>query len=397
MKTVLRFIAMSDLHFKVDEGEEPARFQAGMKMAYDYAAAQDYKKIDALYIVGDFANRGSEGEMRLVKQYIDENVHPETDVTLMLASHEFFSPDKEEGALCRLREIFRQEPDLHKVFGGFHFISVSTERGCRIFDEKKAWIREQLKIAAADGAKKPIFFFQHPHLTDTVYGSIGWGEDDIIPILMDYPQIVDFSGHSHAPVNDPRSIHQKYFTSLGCGSLSYFELDEFDYLYGTVPPDKNLCAQFLIVEVNDDNSVTVKPFDILSGRFFNDGYLIETPWEPDSFIYTDARYQTAVPPVFGENTAFDIAFADGKLHLSFGQALSEPERADCYTVVIRADEDGRVVKQTTVPSSYYVYDMPEKICIDLDFEEKGCFTAKLFAKGFWKNVSAPLVKKFEVL
>ena len=397
MKTVLRFIAMSDLHFKVDVATEPERFKSGMQMAYDYAKTKDYKKIDALYVVGDFANCGSEGEMRLFKKYADENVYPETDITLMLASHEFFSPDKEEGAIRRLQEIFSQAPDVHKVIGGYHFISVSTERGCRLFDEKKAWIREQLKIAAADDPKKPIFFFQHPHLTDTVYGSIAWGEDDIISILMDYPQIIDFSGHSHAPVNDPRSIHQKYFTSLGCGSLSYFELDEFDYLYGTVPPDKDLCAQFLIVEVHDDCSVTVKPFDILSGRFFNDGYLIEKPWEPETFIYTDERYKKAVKPVFGRNAAFEAIYSDNKLKVTFDQAESNPERPDCYTLVIRAENDGHVVKQVTVPSSYYVYDMPENVSIEFDFEFRGRFEAKVFAKGFWKNVSEPIVAEFEVL
>ena len=396
MKTVLRFIAMSDLHFKVDEGEEPARFKAGMKMAYDYAAEQAYKNIDALYIVGDFANRGSEGEMRLVKQYIDENVLPETDVTLMLASHEFFSPDKEEGALCRLRDIFGQEPDLHKVFGGFHFVSVSTERGCRLFEEKKAWIREQLKIAAADGAKKPIFFFQHPHLTDTVYGSIGWGEDDIIPILMDYPQIIDFSGHSHAPINDPRSIHQKYFTSVGTGSLSYFELDEFDFLDGTVPKDKEFCAQFQIVEVGEDGSVLIKPFDILSGQFFNEGYLIEKPWEPESYIYTEARYKTQAVPVFNENTDIRIEKNGSLLQIEFGQAESEPERPDGYTLVIRA-EDGHIVKQATVPSSYYIYKMPDTVKVSLDFSFTGKFTLYLTANSFWKTHSAPLTKTFEVL
>ena len=396
MKTVLRFIACSDLHFKEDVDTEPARFKSGMEMAYDYAAKQDYNKIDALYVVGDFANRGSEGEMRLFKRYADEFVHPETQMVVTMASHEYFSPDKEEGAHKRLHEIFHQEPDLHKVINGFHFISVTTERGCRIFDKKKAWIRDQLKLAAADEAKRPIFFFQHPHLTDTVYGSIGWGEDDIIPILMDYPQIIDFSGHSHAPINDPRSIHQKYFTSVGCGSLSYFELDEFDYLDGTVPLDKEYCAQFLIVEVHDDHSVTIKPFDILSGRFFNDGYFVETPWEPKSFIYTEERYKTACKPEFAANTLFDIFYSDQKLHLVFDQALSIPERPDCYTVIIRSTSDGHVVKQATVPSSYYIFDMPAKKSIDLDFDEKGAFTAELYAKGFWKNVSDPLIRSFEV-
>ena len=396
MKTVLRFIACSDLHFKVDVDTEPERFRKGMQLAYAYAAGQEYRNIDALYIVGDFANRGSEPEMRLMKKYADAYVRPETELVLTMASHEYFSEDKEEGAHKRFAEIFAQQPDLHKVIGGYHFISVTTERGCRLFDEKKAWIAEQLKLAAADDPKKPIFFFQHPHLTDTVYGSIGWGEDDIIPILMNYPQIIDFSGHSHAPVNDPRSIHQKYFTSVGTGSLSYFELDEFDFLDGTVPKDKALCAQFLIVEVHDDNSVLIKPFDILSERFFNEGYFVEKPWEPESFVYTDARYKTLACPAFAPDTEIETVVSERMLTVVFGQALSEPERPDSYTLVIRNSADGHIVKQATVPSSYYLNDMPEKITVELPFEETGRFTLSVYVNSFWKTRSGPITKTFTV-
>ena len=395
MKTVLRFIACSDLHFKEEVATEPERFEKGMRLAYAYADAQEYPGIDALYINGDFANRGSEGEMRLMKRYADACVRPETQIAYTMASHEYFSPDKEEGAHIRFREIFQQEPDLHRVINGYHFISVTTEKGCRLFDEKKAWISRELKNAVQDDPTRPIFFFQHPHLTDTVYGSIAWGEDDIIPILMDYPQIVDFLGHSHAPINDPRSIHQRYFPSVGTGSLSYFELDEFDLLDGTVPKDKEFCAQFLIVEVHDDNSVLIKPFDILSGCFFHEGWFVEKPWDPSTFIYTDKRFKTADAPVFAPETAVDFKAEDGKLFVTFDQALSVPERPDSYTLVIRA-ADGHIVKQATVPSSYYIYEMPSRITAALEFDFSGSFTLELTANSFWKTHSAPLKTAFEV-
>ncbi len=395
MKTVLRFIACSDLHFKVDVATEPERFKKGMQLAYAYADTQEYKGIDALYVVGDFANSGSEGEMLLMKRYADAYVRPETQIAYMMASHEYFSLDKEEGAHKRFKKIFSQEPDQHRVINGFHFISVTTERGCRLFDEKKDWISRELKIAAQDDPFKPFFCFQHPHLTDTVYGSIAWGEDDIISILMDYPQIIDFSGHSHAPVNDPRSIHQKYFTSVGTGSLSYFELDEFDLLDGTVPKDKEQCAQFQIVEVHEDGSVLIKPFDILSGRFFHNGWFIEKPWEPASFIYTDARYKTSYVPRFHADADVSIEMKDLQLKITFEQAECSPERPDSYTVVIRA-ADGHIIKQATVPSSYYIYEMPKSISLSLPFDQTGQFTLHLTANGFWKNHSDPIVKTFEV-
>ncbi len=395
MKTVLRFIACSDLHFKTDVAAEPQRFEKGMRLAYEYAETQDYKGLDALYVIGDFANRGSEEEMLLMKQYEEKCVSPGTKTVYMMASHEYFSPDKEEGAHLRFARIFNQAPDLHLVIGGYHFISVTTEKGCRLFDEKKKWISEQLKAAAAEDPFRPIFFFQHPHLTDTVYGSIAWGEDDIITILMDYPQIIDFSGHSHAPVNDPRSIHQKYFTSVGTGSLSYFELDEFDLLDGTVPKDKDQCAQFLVVEVREDHSVLIKPFDILSGSFFNNGYLIEKPWDPDTFIYTDERYKTQIKPVFAPNAAFTAGVEANTLQIAFDQALCTPERPDSYTLKITA-ADGHIVKQFTVPSSYYLKEMPAQIRIAVPFDYKGSFKAALTANSFWKTSSEPRFACFEV-
>ena len=396
MIPVLRFIACSDLHFKVDVPTEPERFEKGIKLAYAYAEESAYNKIDAVYFIGDFANRGSEGEMRLVKEYADKCIKPQTAQVYMLASHEFFSPDKQEGAIKRLKTIFGQVPDQHRVFNGYHFISVSTENGCRIGEEKKEWIKEQLRYAAADDPFRPIFFFQHPHLTNTVYGSICWGEDDIISILMDYPQIIDFSGHSHAPINDPRSIHQKYFTSVGTGSLSYFELDEFDLLYGTIPPDKDQCAQFHIVEVFADNSVLIKPFDILSGEFFNDGYYIKKPWDPASFEYTDKRYRDAADPSFGDGAAVDLTADNGVLYIDFTQALCVPERPDSYTIIIKDNRDGHIVKQCSVPSSYYIYEMPERIHVDLPFDDQGDFTLLIYANSFWKTTSSPLSLEFKV-
>ena len=393
MNTVLRFIACSDLHFKTDCPDEPARLRRGLGLIYAYAAKQPYKKLDAVIVVGDFANSGRQDEMLLVKRVFDESLRPETKLVLTLASHEFFSEDGEEGAKRRFRELFRQEEDVHFVLNGCHFIALSTERGCSIGDEKKAWLRAALKEAAGD-RDKPVFVFQHPHLSDTVYGSINWGDDDILSILSDYPGVVDFSGHSHAPVNDPRSICQRLFTSVGTGSLSYFELDEFDFSHGTIPHEAKSCAQFQLVEVGEKGEVLVRPFDILSENFFNDGWLIPTPWEPSSFTYTDRRYRTAKAPAFAPGTVLQIRFEVGRALVSFPQAEGE-ERPDAYLLTVR-DDNNRVVCQRKITSRYYLYDMPPTLSFDPVSLPAGGYVAGVTPLGFWRNAGAPILKRFTV-
>lgn len=393
---VFRMVVMSDIHYKTDVPTEPERFKKGMASAYKYASDSAYKKIDALYVVGDFANRGQEDEMRLFKKSLDECVLPETETVLMLASHEFMS-EGVEAAYEKLGRIFGMPADAHKVFNGFHCISMSCDKGCAIFEEKQKWLRMQLEEAATDDWKKPIFVFQHPHLSGTVYGSINWGEDDIIHILMDYPQVIDFSGHSHAPVNDPRSVHQKYFSSFGTGSLSYFELDEFDKLTGTVPENAGECAQFLIVEVDAQNRVRVKPFDILTSSFFDCEWTVDKPSDPSSFVYTDERYRTPEKPFFDRDSHVWIDRKENGVTITFGQASGDKERIDSYTVVIRDVACGRIVRQVNITSSYYLNVMPEKVSAFLGELPEGKYSAEIYANGFWNNSSDKYSFSFEVL
>lgn len=386
----IRFVVMSDIHTKPEKDcIELARLKKGLQDAYAYAEKCEYPKIDAFFAVGDFANHGEEEEMLHFKEVLDAVLKPETDVTLSLASHEYVAG--EDTAKERFARIFELPYDVHKVIKGFHFISVSTTKGCRFDEPQVTFAENALKEAAADSKEKPIFFFQHPHISGTVYGSINWGEDTLYPVLMNYPQVIDFSGHSHAPINDPRSIHQEHFTSLGTGSLSYFELDEFDKVYGTVPPDAKECAQFLIVEADENNRVRVLPFDILTGKFFHYVWKIDTPSEPATFRYTDIRYKTAVRPHFRKDTPLTIKQKDGVVTITFGQADIAEDRVNDYKIVIR-DGDGKIVRQISIWSGYYLYTMPETLSVTVSSLPKGSYRAEITAKGFWRNTSDNALK-----
>ena len=121
-KPIVRFCVVSDMHYKDADCVEKKRFEKGMEYLYKYADSCEYKNVDALYVVGDFANRGEESQMRLFKESLDKCVRKDTLVNLSMASHEYMC-DGEDGARARFDRIFNQKPDTHRVINGFHFIS----------------------------------------------------------------------------------------------------------------------------------------------------------------------------------------------------------------------------------------------------------------------------------
>ena len=69
----------------------------------------------------------------------------------------------------------------------------------------------------------PFFHAQHPHPKDTCYGPWAWGRDDggSTAALKKFANVIAFSGHSHYPLTDERTVWQGDFTSIGTSSLSY--------------------------------------------------------------------------------------------------------------------------------------------------------------------------------
>ncbi len=392
-KPCLRFAVMSDIHYNDEDCPQKHRFRKAMKDIYDYCGRENYDKLDALYIVGDFTNNGCMKQMTDFKSDLDECVLPGTKAILTVASHEFFF-DGEKNALERFDAVYGQPLDTHEVINGFHFVGLTTTNGCRFNDEKKAFLREKLELSAKEDRRRPIFVFQHPHITDTVFGSIDWGDDALYPILADYPQVIDFSGHSHAPLRDPRSVHQRHFTSLGTGTLYYFELDEFDKYYGTVPPDKE-AAECLIVEVDEEYRVKVRSYDILSGNFYDNDRMIERPWDPSSFKYTDQRYKTAVEPYFPDDSFISAdKKSEDTVTVTFTQAVYPGDRINAYTVLIKSDD--YIIRSRSLWSGYYHYQMPDRLSLDIEGLEKGVrYTVEVTAESFWLTSSkTPLTTQF---
>ena len=400
----VRFLVVSDIHYQDHHTIQRDYFERGLELAYEYAEGASYKNLDALFVVGDLANTGTEVQMQAFSDSLQKCVKPETDVTLSIAKHEYHS-EGEAAAHEKFARIFKMPADAHKVIKDFHFISLSTTNGDRFDDAKREFAANALR-KAAESPKQPIFFFQHPHIRDTVYGSMVWANDDLTAVLMNYPQIIDFSGHSHAPINDPRNIHQRHFTSVGTGTMFYFELDEYDKIYGTIPPEempesgRHRVAQMTIVEADIEGRVRILPYDIITEQFFPEIWKIDTPWDPTTFTYTDQRYKTTLKPYFSSSATIEItAITKNSVTFIFDQASIDKEYVNSYDISIIREENGVTVRKISIWSEYYYSDMPKQLTQKIDQLESGvAYQISIRANSFWKTSSEkPLTTSFTTI
>ncbi len=312
---ILRFAVASDTHITGTNTTEAARLRKLFEASFGYAETHaDYQGMDAFVFAGDVTNNGIPSDYRALMSILENATEgKDTQVILTMGNHEWFSGDS-----ARFVEMTGQELNQDIVIKGYHFIGMAPVPGEAYDSDTLDWLSDVVKAAAEEDPDKPIFTFQHHHLKDTVYVSHDWythSSDRIKSIFNRYPQVINFSGHSHAPINIPSSIWQGRFTALGTGTLSYFEMAA-GMTDGAFPAGYKEAAQFYIVEVDASNHVRILPYNILTDDFFRtpantDGedeqliYDIETPSKPSSFTYKD-REKTAEAPYFAEDAALEI-------------------------------------------------------------------------------------------
>ncbi|MHB1152493.1 MAG: metallophosphoesterase [Eubacteriales bacterium] len=360
---VMRFVAATDVHIKDYDSIERTRFADLFKDTYAYCETQAYKNLDAVVISGDFTDNGTTKQYEAFSGIIKDHIREETQPIVLMGNHEWGNSNYDDFA-----KKMGMEPNSDNIIKGFHFIGLSPVGSD--YSSQFDWVGQHLKAASGEDPKKPIFTFQHHHMRDTVYVSEEWYTDQLDDIYDDYSQSVNFSGHSHGPVNNPRSIYQKDYTLLGAGTLSYFECLS-GMSYGTIPPDAGQAAQFFIVEVYADNSVKLMPFNLLTHDFFRetDSYsdenivwYIDTPSDKSTFRYTDARYKTADNPVFPVGTP-DAVISDigtKTAVVTFTQA-KDGECVCSYEIALYAAGAETASSVFNIFSEYYFEPMPETL------------------------------------
>ncbi len=337
---VLRFTAMSDVHFDISNKSTSTihqRLRKAISAAREYSFSQPYKKLDAFAVAGDFSNHGQEEELRPFRKIMDDLLDPDVKRVLCMGNHEFWKGNKKLWS-----SVFDVADNSHQIINGFHFIALSPERGnmkegdySYILD----WLKNELALACADDPKKPIFVIQHYPVRDTIEGSYNRpgefpaGVRDLFDTLSQYPQVIDISGHSHYPSVNPRSAWQGKFTAFGTGSMNYFVFFNRQKIKNG-PLSFNKAGTFYIIDVFKDNSVRLKLYDVISDSFMDREYLVAEPGNIEKYLYTENRFAKALPPYWPDDVYLDVFEAASTGVTAMFSPARDENCVECYKLDI---------------------------------------------------------------
>lgn len=395
-----RFIVCSDSHIEGVGSSGYLRLKKLIDYSLDFASKDErYNKIDTFFIAGDITNKGSKEEFDAFKEIYDYAVSKEQKMLCTVAKgHDSITMGKQ--SLEYYKSLTNQETDFHRVIGGYHFIGVSTSRMKKHYNSpfQKIWLKRELDKAVKDTPDKPVFLMHHEHIKYTVYGSFdedGWGKILFADLLKKYPNVVDFSGHSHYPVNDPRSVWQNEYTAIGTGSLKYTELT-VDGVKKVHPALYEECANFLIVEADKDNNLRVSGVDILAEEILCE-YYFSNPAKKSNRDYTpDKQRSRSFAPVFPKDAEILITEESGLYTAVYPKADGQDDTPIVIYRTFIENEKGETLAERKVIPTYYLYETADEINVCLGTLLKGRYKIRATAENAFGMQSEYIEKTIEI-
>ncbi len=396
-KPVLRFVVCSDIHLDGEENQESAvRFGTLFDDMYEYSEKNSYSKLDAVMVAGDFSGGGAEKQYEMYKKITGEKLRSGTKLLTVIGNHEFIDyrdVDATVGYTVYKKHI-SEEMDTDVVINGYHFIGVAYDDNGKTFKTKISWLKERLDKATAENPDMPVFVYQHPHPFLTVYGSVNWGDIDIRKLLSKYPQVVDFSGHSHYCPADPRSVWQGAFTAIGCGSLAAL-MGNLNYIEGDKDaPGKSGSAW--LAECDSKGNIHLQLYDIENRQFFPGvRYYFTELNKKSKRTYTWHKQKSLdTAPVFSSSAKIVSTVNEaGETEISFPDAKGF-YYAENYKISVKDASDKCIFAKTVI--SDYVRAAENGVIVNLGKLDNGGYSVKITAYSPYAKKGAKLKGKISV-
>lgn len=390
----IRFVVFTDNHTEV--GENYADGNRVVDMINTCFDIYGDDGIDLFVSCGDITEYGKDEQFEQFMDRFYGTIDGRAEALVFLGNHDIKMDYKASDHFLEKYGI--ETGEQHITVNGFHFIGVQshTNSFVQIMPPSTVlWAAEELKKAEEDSPNLPVFTFQHPHNRGTVYGSVIWGCDSLNPVWEGHNRVVNFSGHSHFPISDPRSIWQGSYTAVGVGALARYELEK-DLIWGQHPDRFQEAAEFYIVEADRDGSVKMSAYDLTTDSVFLT-YYIEDVNNPKTYAYT---YKNMVKldnaPVFPEGAQAEYTVNDkGEYALTFDRADTDFVVQN-YKIEVR-NKSGLLLQSKTYLSDYFIQDVPERMSINLgtlNLDESEKFTVKIIAASAYGKLSKPLSVTF---
>ena len=401
---VFRFAAVTDVHINAERPVCAERLRDMFATAYVCSAAdKHHPTLDAVIFSGDNTDWGAQEQYDILNDVLRESVRPETKVITVMGNHDHGGTGVEG-----YRKNLDDRLDKHEVVDGYHFIGLSPMPNDTWHTPKQLiWLQKELRKAKKDDPNKPIFTFQHGHIWKSVYVSRSWYTQMSVlmhPLFARFPQVINFSGHSHGPVNHPLTVWQSRYTSFGAGTLNYFEMER-DIGDDTVPPGSDNAAQYLIVEVDRQNRVRVQPYNILTHAFFRDPgdpsrqlvYFIENPRDRSTYAYTGARKKTDPAPQFAPDAKAVVSdVTESAAKVTFPQAGSPVCVYGYRLLLCDAAQPRQTLQKKELYSEYYFEPMPQTLSHTFEHLQPGrTYTVRILPLNSWRKAGDPLTITFQ--
>jgi len=363
----LIFPVISDVHIYSDNDKNLEKFKTTLEQLNQVSPIQD-----AFVVVGDLTEYGEAAQYDKFMSTYKWRKQSQAVSMMAIGNHDYWNGLSAADAQKRFLDKSGMESIYyHKTIKDYHFIVLGTEDGLTegtFSVQQIEWLGEQLKQANADDPKKPIFVFHHQPIKDTVYGS-EWGftlnRDLFYDTLRPYPQVISFSGHTHYPLDDPRIIHQKDFTSIGTSTGAYLWLDT-GRIQGEVPDGADFLNQALIVEVYN-NKVLIKRRDIHNNDWTGEPFEISYPANKQNFKYTEERRDKKAP-FFAKDAMLSIVNDQTtvtSLVIMLTQAKDDLLVHD-YKIVVKNMGTGEIEKESLAFSEFYQDPVPNPLMLTID-------------------------------
>ena len=308
--------------------------------------------------------------------------------------------------LAEFNAVFGDGPSavVHRVLGGYDFISLAVASTERYAAEDVAALKVALDAAVAHDAKKPVFVVTHFHPLDTVNSSGSAKQDSGLRALFNgYPQVVNLSGHTHNPLQDPRSIWQGEFTVIDTSTLCYGCIAMKPQAANQVScliPYGHEAVGCLFIEVYADRMVA-RRFSVRNRQEIEPDrpWTFALPYDPKHPTYSfAARASKESVPDFGGDAEPTLWYDYGYVYLMFGAVC--PSRS-VFGYRVELSEEGGETKSYFHLSDYYrlpayrqdrvVFRMPPHAV-----RADGRYRCRVFPVGFFGGEGAPLVWSFGI-
>ena len=245
---------------------------------------------------------------------------------------------------------------VRRTIAGYDFIALSLSRVAGYTADELAELKAAIDEAVRRDATKPVFVVTHYHAKDTVNDSFSEGMCGPLRRLLDgYPQVVSLSGHSHNPLQDPRSIWQGEFTAVDTSTLCYGCITTKPSAVNQVScliPYGHESVGFMLLEVYSDRLV-FRRFTARDRRELEPAAPWTVPWphDPAKAPYSFARRRAAeVAPQFAGDAEPTLWYDFGYIYLMFN-AAARPESVLGYRIEI--EPEGGVAASYLQLSDYY--------------------------------------------